>query len=183
MRFLTLFITIFAFGILTTGAARTADYKFSTSIEATNITISSITVSASDDVINEDELWGPRDIEQLKKNLVKKISSRLDKNKLMNDGGARLELTIIDLAPNRPTMQAYTRRPGLDFRSFGLGGAEVEAHIIAADGTDLGKIRYRYFASYLDHHSSGLTTWYDARRSFDKFSRRLVKELATEPSS
>ena len=38
--------------------------------------------------------------------------------------GARIELTITDLKPNRPTMQQTAAKPGLDpLRSISIGGA------------------------------------------------------------
>jgi hypothetical protein len=183
MRILTFLIAGFAISAMAFSAAKAADYEFSTSIAAPDVKIASITVNISDDVKNEKVRWGPRDIEQLKKTLIKKVTSRLKRNELMGDNGARLELTLIDITPNRPTMHELSKRTGLDFVSFGLGGAEVKAHLVAADGTDLGDMRYRYFADYLYDYSSGMTTWYDARRAFDKFSRRLVKELKAEPAS
>ncbi len=183
MRILALVLAGFAMSALAFSAAKAADYEFSTSIAAPNVKIASITVNISDDVRDEKLRWGPRDIEQLKKTLVKKVTSRLERSDLMGDNGARLELTLVEIAPNRPTMHEMSKRTGLDFVSFGLGGAEVKAHLVAADGTDLGDMRYRYFADYLYDYSASATTWNDARRAFDKFARRLVKELTAEPAS
>ncbi len=183
MRFLKPLITALSLGALATGAAQASDYEFSTSIEAQNVKISTITVTASDAIKGENVRWGSRDIEILNKGLVKKVSNRLQSHNLMNDDGARLELTLIEITPNRPTLREMSKRHGLNYASFGLGGAEVEAHLIAADGTDLGTMRYRYYASQLYDYSSGATTWYDARRSFDRFARRLAKELTASPAS
>jgi hypothetical protein len=183
MRYITVFIAVFALGALFAGSASAVDYKFSTSITTPDISIGSITASASDKVKEEDKFWGERDIETLKKALIKRVSVQLDKKGLRQENGARLELELVDISPNRPTMFAMSKRIGLDFNSISLGGAEVKAHLIAADGSDLGTMTYRYYDTQLDGFSDGATTWYTARRAFDKFARRLAKELAALPAS
>jgi len=183
MRIMTFMIAGFALSALAFSPVRAADYKFSTTISAPDVKVSTITASASDKVKNENKRWDSRDIEYLKKALIDRVSSRLGTNNLMSDTGARLELVLVDIAPNRPTMHEMTKRIGLDHVSFGLGGAEIEAHLIGADGSDLGKMQYRFFSSQLDQFSSGATTWYDAHRAFNRFARRLAKELKAEPAS
>ncbi len=183
MRFLTLLTAIFTMGVLASLPARAADYKFSTSIAAQGVKVSSITAKAGQKVLDEDIRWDSKDIEFLQKLLIKKTTRRLNGNDLMADQGARLELTLIKIMPNRPTLHEMTKRIGLNYSSVGLGGAEIEAHLIAADGSDLGTMQYRYFSNNLYDNSTGMTTWFDARRAFDRFSRRLAKELKAESSS
>lgn len=183
MRIMTFIVAGFALSALAISPVRAADYKFSTTISAPDVKVSTITASASEKIKNEKIRWDSNDIEYLKKALIKRVTDRLGSSNLMSDSGARLELILVDITPNRPTMHEMSERIGLNLVSFGLGGAEIEAHLIGADGSDLGKMHYRYFSSQLDQFSSGVTTWYDARRAFDKFSRRLAKELAIQPES
>ena len=87
--------------------------------------------------------------------------------------GARIELVLTDLRPNRPTFQQMADRPGLDgFRSQSIGGAAIEGQITTADGRTL-PVRYDWFSSSLaDVH--GIDTWSDADRAY----RRLAVNLA-----
>ncbi len=183
MRILLLFFAALALGALAASPVQAANYEFSTSVHTPGLSVSDISVTVSDNIKNENIRWDERDVALLKKALLKKVSNRLNRQNLMNKDGVRLELVLVDITPNRPTFREMSKRPSLNYVSFGLGGAEVDAHFIAADGTELGKMHYRYYADNLYDYSAGATTWYDARRSFDKFSRRLVKELITPSSS
>ncbi len=184
MRHIVILLASLALGVLACAPARAQGYRFSTTINAPGVKISSITVDASSKVTGEKERWGPQDVSYLKRELRKKVVQRLRAKNLMTDGkGARLALTIVAVTPNRPTLQAMTKRQGLDFRSFGLGGAEIAARLIAADGKDLGQMHYRWYEQQLHEFSDSKTIWFDARRAFDKFSRRLTRELLNQPEA
>ena len=184
MRYLAAMTISLALGLLASGPAQAQSYKFSTTINAPGVKIASVTVKASDKVAGEKERWGPQDVAYLEKDLRKRVVQRLQAKQLMTDGkGARLELTIVDVTPNRPTLQAMTKRQGLDFRSFGLGGAEIAAHLISADGKDLGQMQYRWYEPQLHEFSDSKTIWFDARRAFGKFARRLTRELQNQPEA
>jgi hypothetical protein len=86
--------------------------------------------------------------------------------------GARIELTITDLRPNRPTVQQTLDRPGLDpIRSQSIGGAAIEGQIITADGEVI-PVSYAWFSSTLAD-VRGVGIWGDADRAF----RRLAANL------
>lgn len=87
--------------------------------------------------------------------------------------GARVELVLTDLRPNRPTFEQMARRPGLDgHRSVSIGGAAIEGEVITADGQHL-PVRYEWYSPTLaDVH--GFATWQDAERAFDRLAANLV---------
>lgn len=87
--------------------------------------------------------------------------------------GARIDLVLIDLKPNRPTFQQTADRPGLDpMRSLSIGGAAIEGQITLADGT-VQPVRYRWFSTTLAD-VNGFGVWQDADRAY----RRLGTNLA-----
>ena len=179
MRYAAVILISLASGVLACTPARAQDYKFSTTVNAPGIKIAGITIGASKKVTSEDKRWGPQDVAYLEKELRAMVTRRLlAKNLMSSQGkGARLMLTIVDVEPNRPTLQAMTKKQQLNFISFGLGGAEVSAHLIGADGKDLGEIHYRWFDDRMDSFTSNNTIWFDARHAFQWFAKRLVREL------
>jgi len=92
--------------------------------------------------------------------------------------GVRIETTIIDARPNRPTFQQLSDQPGLDFgRSISIGGAELHAVLRGADGATLAEVHHRFFEHDI-RNVLALTTWGDARRSIDRFARKVAMEYA-----
>jgi hypothetical protein len=89
-----------------------------------------------------------------------------------------IETTIVDARPNRPTFQQLGDRPGLDFgRSIGVGGAELTAVLRGSDGAPLGRVQHRFFETNIENVIA-LSTWGDARRSIDRFARKVAAEYA-----
>lgn len=87
--------------------------------------------------------------------------------------GARIELVLTDLQPNRPTFEQMARRPGLDgHRSLSIGGAAIEGSITTADGRVV-PVRYDWYSSSLAD-VRGSATWQDAERTYDRFASRLA---------
>lgn len=86
--------------------------------------------------------------------------------------GARVELVLTDLRPNRPTLEQVRDRPGLDpFRSISIGGAAIEGRIVTADG-QVRPVSYERFSTSLSEvHGAGV--WDDAERAY----RRLASNL------
>lgn len=86
--------------------------------------------------------------------------------------GARIELVLTHLRPNRPTVEQLRDRPGLDpFRSISTGGAVVDGRILMADGREL-PVHYEHFSTDLSE-VHGAWVWYDAERAW----RRLAANL------
>lgn len=87
--------------------------------------------------------------------------------------GARVELVLTDLRPNRPTFEQMARRPGLDgHRSVSIGGATIEGEVITADGQRL-PVRYDWYSPTLAQ-VHGYGTWQDAERAFDRLAANLA---------
>ena len=78
------------------------------------------------------ETYGVRDVEDLANQLRKDVERELGRSGAYD--GARIELTLVDAAPNRPTFKQLSDTPGLSLASFGLGGAKIEGQAIAPGG-------------------------------------------------
>lgn len=92
--------------------------------------------------------------------------------------GARIELVLTDVKPNRPTFKQLGDRPGLSMQSFGIGGATITGKVISADGTET-PLTYKWYETDIRNaHSQWV--WSDAEWTFDRFARRLAsgRELA-----
>jgi hypothetical protein len=87
--------------------------------------------------------------------------------------GARIDLVLTDLKPNRPTFQQMAAQPGLDaFRSVSIGGAAIEGAITTADGQVL-PVAYDWYSADLSE-VRGYSTWQDAERAYRRFADRLA---------
>ena len=89
-----------------------------------------------------------------------------------------LRVTIEDVKPNKPTFRQLSKDTSLSFQSFGIGGAEISAEIVYANGEIIGKAEYDYYSNLGDSPFPPIGTWEDARRAFDHFSKKLSKKLA-----
>ncbi|WP_293676559.1 hypothetical protein [uncultured Phenylobacterium sp.] len=123
-----------------------------------------------------DKTFGQREAELLTHDLRTSVEKQLAKTGAHD--GARIELTLIDAKPNRPTFKQLGDRPGLSLESIGIGGAAIEGRIVAADGAET-PIAYRWYETDIRQVRGGWT-WSDATETFDRFARRLAKgeELA-----
>ena len=87
--------------------------------------------------------------------------------------GARIDLVLTDLKPNRPTFEQMADRPGLDpHRSISIGGAAIEGRITTADGRVL-PVKYDWFSQSLAE-VRGFSTWQDADRAYERLASRLA---------
>lgn len=92
---------------------------------------------------------------------------------------ARIEVTILDARPSRPTFKQGGDRPGLDMhRSVSTGGMKVKALAYDAAGAEAAALEYDWYEN--DIRYAGLTTWHDASRASDRFARRFAKALGEE---
>lgn len=130
----------------------------------------SVTVTLGPDLQDKVEELGERDVRQQSDRLAEIVrqgiadSARLD--------GARIELVLTDLKPNRPTFEQTAATPGLDpFRSISIGGAAIEGVITTAEGEVL-PVKYDWFSHNLAD-VRGYGTWQDAERAY----RRLAGHL------
>lgn len=102
-----------------------------------------------------------------------------DLNRALKKAGidvARVEVTIVDARPSRPTFKQGGDTPGLDmFRSVSTGGMDLKGVAYTADGAPAGELAYKWYET--DIRYAGLTTWQDASRASDRFARRFVSQL------
>lgn len=115
------------------------------------------------------EEYGLRDVQRLADDLRKDVERELDRTGVL--AGGRVELTLVDARPNRPTFKQLGDRPGLSFESFGTGGATIEGQAISVDG-HVTPVRYRWYESDI-RQAKLTTTWSDAGRAIDRFAFQL----------
>jgi len=147
-----------------------------------SLQITSVSVIPSEDVAAETEVYDERDVTKMQAVLQKKMLSKLQQSGLLADTGLRLELTITELKPNRPTMAQYRTKPGLSGESIALGGASIEGNLIDAAGNSIATINFVWEENWIGQVPSS-TTWYDARRAFSILARKLARDLASNPAS
>jgi hypothetical protein len=89
---------------------------------------------------------------------------------------ARIDVTILDAKPSRPTFKQAGDEPGLDLhRSVSVGGMKLSAVAYDAAGNASEPFEYKWFET--DITQAGLTTWHDARRASSRFASRFAKSL------
>ncbi|MEM9938377.1 MAG: hypothetical protein AAFZ91_15030 [Pseudomonadota bacterium] len=89
---------------------------------------------------------------------------------------AKVDITIIDAKPNRPTFKQLGK-PGLSFQSVSVGSLKLEAIAYDAAGDLIVSKKYSSFNRDI-RDSVGASTWYEAKRSSDRFARKFAEELA-----
>ena len=131
-----------------------------------------VTVTLGPDLREQVETLGQRDVTEQTDRLAQVVARTLADRRALD--GARIDLVLTDLKPNRPTFQQLVDRPGLDgIRSISIGGATIEGQITTADGA-VSAIRSDWYSTSIeDVH--GFSTWQDADRAY----RRLAVNLAT----
>jgi len=123
--------------------------------------------------------YGERDVQRLAEKLQSKVEDRFTKEgiEISDDAATVLRITLTDAKPNRPTFKQLGKEPGLSYRSFGIGGATIESELIAAGGTSLGAMNYKWYENDIrDAYYGG--TWSDAHRAMGRYARKAAKTLA-----
>ncbi|WP_409433592.1 hypothetical protein ACJ3XI_03535 [Litorimonas sp. RW-G-Af-16] len=139
---------------------------------------------SSDSGFTGNGFYGERDLAALTDYVQEQLRDDFDKRGVVVSDAAPvvLRVTIEDARPNRPTFKQLSREPGLSYRSFGLGGAELSAELISAGGESLGTMSYDYFENDIRDAAFG-GTWSDARRSISRFARKASKTLSAKSTS
>lgn len=119
-----------------------------------------------------EEDFGVREGEILRVAVNDAITRELSRRGVSADS-ARIDVTIVDAEPNRPTMQQLSHRPGLDMGSISIGGAELRAVIRGANGQTTEVTHRRYNHSLADI-AGAATTWTEARRSIRQFAVKVA---------
>ena len=131
----------------------------------------SITVTLGPDLQQRADELGERDVRDQADRLAEVVRNALERSGGLD--GARIDLVLTDLKPNRPTFEQMAERPGLDgHRSISIGGAAVEGSITTADGQVL-PVRYDWYSNSLAE-VRGYSTWQDADRAYQRLASRLA---------
>ncbi len=157
---------------LTLFAPLAASLAVAGAVHAQPDTVPQVTVTVGGDLIEDTEKIGRRDVDLQVAELRETIERTLARRGAL--AGARVNLVLTDLKPNRPTLQQASDRPGLSMiDSRSIGGATIEGEIVTADGRTL-PVRYdRYSTSIAEVW--GYNTWYDADRAFDRLAANLAE--------
>ncbi|MEP1144673.1 MAG: hypothetical protein ABJH52_13210 [Henriciella sp.] len=154
----TIFAAIGALAILPTAAA------------------TEVAVTYSDDFAEElADNYGEREGETLTEDIIEDLDHAFERAGV---SPAKVDITIVNAKPNRPTFQQLTDEPGLDaLRSISIGGMKLVGTVYDAEGEVVATQEYGWFENDI-RDAFGGSTWSDANRA----SRRFAKKLATELS-
>jgi hypothetical protein len=121
----------------------------------------------------EDDI-GVREAKVLSDVLTRKITSIFADRGVTAD---KVVVTIEDARPNKPTMEQVSNKPGLDpINSVSIGGAKLSGIAYDAAGAEIGRFDYRWYETDISNVIA-VSTWTDARSTFDKFARRFADKL------
>ena len=91
-----------------------------------------------------------------------------------------LDITILDVVPNRPTMQQIQEMDTAHYTAHANGGASLSARLVDADGSVIAEFSYDGFnIDAGDGAASGV--WTDARLAFQQFAASLADSLGVAP--
>ena len=131
----------------------------------------SVSVTLGPDLQEKVDELGERDVRRQADRLAEVVRRALARSGDLD--GARINLVLTDLKPNRPTFEQMAERPGLDpHRSVSIGGAAIEGQITTADGQVL-PVKYDWFSNSIAE-VRGYSTWQDADRASERLASRLV---------
>ncbi|MBR9824705.1 MAG: hypothetical protein GYB36_02745 [Alphaproteobacteria bacterium] len=128
-----------------------------------------------EDLLDKADEYGPRELDRLAQSLHEDLSNAL--SEIILADGTVLSARILDATPNRPTFEQLTDRPGLSYtRSYGRGGARLEAELISAQGEVIETYSYSWRTPRLED-ARATSTWTDAERTFRRFAHRIANDL------
>jgi hypothetical protein len=113
---------------------------------------------------------GVREVREVADDLRTTVERKLARNPAFD--GARVELTLVDVKPNRPTFHQLGAVPGLSFQSFGVGGASIEGQVVRVDGSSH-PVAYHWYETDI-RQAPYQWTWHDADWTFQRFASRLA---------
>ncbi|MEM0985878.1 MAG: hypothetical protein AAGJ32_06500 [Pseudomonadota bacterium] len=121
--------------------------------------------------------FGEREGERLAEYVTDRLENAFAKEGVEVD---RVDVTINDAKPNRPTQQQLSAEPSLDFaRSISIGGADFSAIAYDASGAVIAEVEYDWFENDI-REVIGNGTWTDARRASRQFARRMARSLEAQ---
>jgi hypothetical protein len=115
------------------------------------------------------ETYGNRERETIREMVTRSL------RRALGDQAARVDITINDVTPNRPTFKQLGDNASLSSQSFGIGGADVKGSAFDAQGKLLAEVEYDWYGDI--QWAYGAWTWTDADSALDRFSRLLAREV------
>lgn len=128
------------------------------------------------------ETYGEREIAILEDDISRALTRELAKSgyAVAAGGPISVEVTLIDATPNRPTFQQATDKVGLDIgRSFGIGGASLEARVVNSSGVTVSTVKHRYYETDIEWAQTA-STWTDARRAIHRFAHKVADAVEAQ---
>ncbi len=140
-------------------------------------TIEPVSYSPEFQTALEDDL-GEREGTYLQETLTRYVTQALAERGVDNRN-VRIEMSILNARPNRPTFEQVASTPGLDsFRSISIGGAELEGVVRDANGAVIANVEHRYYSNDLLTAAQNADTWGDARRAMRRFATKVADAVA-----
>nr|WP_321361006.1 hypothetical protein [uncultured Hyphomonas sp.] len=133
-----------------------------------------INVTVSDDFQTKlQDDYGTREGEYLMKDVKDDLTRELKKAGVDT---ARIDVTIVDAKPSKPTFKQLGDKPGLDYGlSKSLGGMELSAVTYDEAGNETSEYEYSWYEN--DLRMTGISTWYDANKASNRFARNFADDL------
>ena len=122
--------------------------------------------------------YGQRELDYLANEMREDLEREL--SGMLGENGLRLEVTILDATPNRPTMEQIRQNPS--HSSISIGGASLEARLLDASGAELETFSYSW-RSHNIQDVVGYSRWTDARRAMDRFASDIGESLSERNGS
>ncbi len=92
--------------------------------------------------------------------------------KVFNGKDYKIELNLINVVPNRPTLQQMSDKMGLSYESFGTGGAKISGKVFDKDGKLIATTNYDYTNPSI-YDARNVWTWHDAEWALERFVNKL----------
>lgn len=126
------------------------------------------------ELVEHAEDFGERELDRLAGYLRTALERELAAD--LGEGGMVLHTTILDAHPNRPTMAQMSGTRPLHPSSISIGGADLEARLVSADGQVIETFSYGWRSMSI-RDVVGHAQWTDARRTFSRFADQISDSL------
>lgn len=155
-----------------------AALAFASAAQAQNVTLSPVAFSPEFQTELEEEI-GVREGEYLREQAARAVNNAIARRNLAGGPPVRIEISILDAQPNKPTMQQLRNQPALDWgRSVSTGGADLRAVLYTEAGQQIAEVQHDYYSRSLVDLFVEPNTWTDARRAIRQFAERVADAYA-----
>lgn len=135
-------------------------------------------ITIGEELDEKTEEYGARDVERLIEEVREDMTRELRNAGVFDQNSAyRIHIVLEDARPNSPTIEQLSDSPGLSSQSFSIGGAELSAQIVSANGEVVAEYHYDWESRDITDAQTK-TTWYDARRTIARFADRVAESLS-----